>query len=31
LENGARLRARCDGIGRIVLERVDLPSWAERR
>jgi PD-(D/E)XK nuclease superfamily protein len=28
LEDGARMRARADGVGRIVLERVDLPGWA---
>ncbi len=28
-ENGSKVRVRSDGPGRIVLEQVDLPSWAQ--
>jgi hypothetical protein len=28
LEQGDTVRVRCDGYGRVVLERVELPAWA---
>jgi len=27
-ENGSRVRVRCCGSGRIILEQVELPAWA---
>jgi hypothetical protein len=27
-ETGDRVRARCQGYGRVLLERVELPFWA---
>lgn len=29
LENGSRVRVRSDGPGRLVLEQIELPSWAQ--
>jgi bifunctional DNA-binding transcriptional regulator/antitoxin component of YhaV-PrlF toxin-antitoxin module len=29
LEAGDRLRVRCDDDGRLILERIGLPPWAE--